>query len=317
MKTLFIKLAALLLITIFLQILFLIKNIRSFDQLIILEKAKKEGADIIYLGDSAVSHYSPKDLNKRAIPQMLQEILPEHSIVSVDNAAWKADIFLEVCKYIIKQKYYPKIIIIPINMRSFSPSWDKRPGYQFEEKKAILKNKLSFMFFKTIEVFDKSDKFNEITQDEFDNTEVFNGEEAAGKVKDFESHEFRHYSEENMKNTILYYYMFSLKKENRLMQFLLETAKILRENNIKPVFYITPIDYETGSRYFPGEFSERLKSNTETIKSVFSENHFEVLDFSKDLETDFFAWEKYPNEHLNEKGRKYVAEKIAEIIGLF
>lgn len=314
MKKFFIKSTIFLLIIILFQILFLIIRIHSFRPLIILEKAQKEKADIIYFGDSAISNYDNKDLDKRSITQMLQGMLPNRSIASIDSAAYKADIFLDLSKYMLKQKYYPKTVIIPINIRSFSLSWDKNPGWQFENEKAILKNKLLFMFFKTIEVFNKNNKLDEIAQSEFENTEVFNGEKAVGKVKDFEKHEFRHYSEENMKNSILYYYMFPLKKEHRGIKSLEEIAKILLENNIKPVFYITPIDYETGERYFPGEFSERLKNNVDMIKFVFEENNFEVLDFSMDLKNYFFAWEKYPNEHLNERGRKYIAEKIAGII---
>jgi len=288
---------------------------RSLPQLVALEKAQKEKTDIIYFGDSSDTNYDNKDLDKRSISQMLQEILPDYSMTSISHPAYAADIFLDFCKNMIKQKYYPKVVIIPINMRSFSLSWDKNPGWQFEQEKTILKNKLLFMFFKTIEVFDKNNKrFNEITQGEFENMEVFNGEKAAGIVKDFEKHEFRNYSEENMKNSILYFYMFSLKNDHRKLNSLAEMKKILLENNIKPVFYITSIDYETGERYFTGEFTERLKNNVETIKSALEEDNFKVLDLSMDLKTNFFTQEKYPNEHLNEKGRKYVAEKIGEMI---
>ena len=315
MKKFFTKLAIFLLITLVFQILFLIIHIRSFHQLTVLEKAQKEKVDIVYFGDSSDTNYSNEDLDKRSISQMLKETLTNYSMVSISHPAYEADIFLEFCKYMVKQKYYPKVVIIPINMRSFSPSWDRNPGWQFEKEKTILENKLLFMFFKTIEAFDKNNKrFNEITQSEFENTEVFSGEKAVGIVKDFEKHEFRHYSEENMKNSILYFYMFSLKNDHRKLKSLAEMAKILLENNIRPVFYITPIDYETGERYFPGEFSERLKNNVETIKSVLEENNFGVLDLSMDLKTNFFAWERYPNEHLNEKGRKYVTERIEEMI---
>jgi len=315
MKKFFSKLAIFLLIIFIFQIFFLIIQIRSFNRLAVLEKAKKEKVDVIYFGDSSDTNYSNEDLDKRSISQMLKDTLTNYSIVNISHPAYNADIFLEFCKYTVKQKYYPKFVIIPINMRSFSPSWDRSPVYQFEKEKTILENKLLFMFFKTIEAFDKNNKrFNEITQSEFENTEVFNGDKAAGIVKDFDKHEFRHYSEENMKNSILYFYMFSLKNDHRKLKSLAEMKKILLENNIKPVFYITPIDYETGERYFPGEFSERLKNNVEAIKSVLEENNFKVLNLSMDLKTNFFAWEKYPNEHLNEKGRKYVAEKIGEMI---
>jgi hypothetical protein len=314
MKRFFIKLAILIILTLFFQFLFLIIDINSFGQLKILEEAKKEKTDVIYFGDSSASNYGRNDYDKSPLPQMLGKILNDRTIVSIDSPAYAAEIFLEFSKYMIKEKYYPEFVVIPINIRSFSPSWDKNPGYQFYDQKAILKNKLLFMFLKSIEAFDKNNSLNEISQSEFENTDVFNGEKAVGKVKDFEDHSFRHYSEENMRNSILYFYMFSLKEDHRKISSFSQIAEILLENNIKPIFYITPVDYETGERYFPGQFLERLKHNTEMIKSVLEKNNIQVIDLSTSLKSDFFAWEKYPNEHLNEKGRKYVAEKIAERI---
>lgn len=311
MKQFFIKLAILTFLVLFLQLLFLIIDINSFDQLKALEKAKEEKVNVIYLGDSSASNYDLDDSDKRPLPQMIQEILDDYTLTSIDHAAYAAEMFLEFSKYMVRENYHPEFVVIPINIRSFSPSWDRYPGYQFEEEKAILKNKLLFMFLKTIEAFDKDNSLSEISQSEFENTDVLNGKEVVGKAKDFEGHEFRNYSEENMMKSILVFYMFSLNQDHRKLESLSQIAKILTENNIKPIFYITPIDYETGEKYFPNQFLERLKENTETIKSVLKKNDVEVLDLSNKLSSDFFGWEKYPNEHLNEKGRKYVAKKIA------
>lgn len=314
MKKLFIKLAILVLLALSFQFLFLTIKINSFEQLKVLNRAIKENVDVVYFGDSSASNYGRNDSDKSSLPQMLGKILGERTLVSIDNPAYAAGIFLEFSKYMIREKYYPEYVVIPINIRSFSPSWDKNPGYQFEDQKEILNSKLSFMFLKSIEAFDKKNRLSEISQSEFENTDVFNGEEIVGKVKDFEGHEFRNYSEENMKDSILYFYMFSLTEDHRKISSLSQIAQILTENNIKPIFYITPVDYETGERYFPGQFSERLKHNTELIKSVLEKNNVRVMDLSIILGSDFFAWERYPNEHLNEKGREYVAKKIAERI---
>lgn len=314
MKKLFIKLAILVLLALSFQFLFLTIKINSFEQLKVLNRAIKENVDVVYFGDSSASNYGRNDSDKSSLPQMLGKILGERTLVSIDNPAYAAGIFLEFSKYMIREKYYPEYVVIPINIRSFSPSWDKNPGYQFEDQKEILNSKLSFMFLKSIEAFDKKNRLSEISQSEFENTDVFNGEEIVGKVKDFEGHEFRNYSEENMKDSILYFYMFSLTEDHRKISSLSQIAQILTENNIKPIFYITPVDYETGERYFPGQFSERLKHNTELIKSVLEKNNVRVMDLSTILGSDFFAWERYPNEHLNERGREYVVKKIAERI---
>ena len=60
--------------------------------------------------------------------------------------------------------------------------------------------------------------------------------------------------------------------------------------------------------------AEDLFKDTELAIQKLTDNNIKVIDLSTSLKSDFFAWEKYPNEHLNENGRKYVAKKIAEII---
>jgi hypothetical protein len=105
MKRFFIKLAILIILTLFFQFLFLIIDINSFGQLKILEEAKKEKTDVIYFGDSSASNYGRNDYDKSPLPQMLGKILNDRTIVSIDSPAYAAEIFLEFSKYMIKEKY--------------------------------------------------------------------------------------------------------------------------------------------------------------------------------------------------------------------
>ena len=113
-------------------------------------------ADILYLGDSTIHHYSPQDLNRGAISEMIQDILPHYSIGRISAAAYNMDLFAEIVKYASYHHHDPKIIIIPINLRSFSPEWDMRPEYQFEKEKLFLtlaRHNLLFKFYKPLSVF--------------------------------------------------------------------------------------------------------------------------------------------------------------------
>jgi hypothetical protein len=313
MGKIFIKLIILIFLVATGQSCIIAYKIHSFLPLMRLEKSLKEKVEIVYFGDSVNADLAKTDTDKRILAQWLADQVPEHSLVSIDHAAYQAEIYLAFCRYIIKQKNHPKLVIIPINLRSFSASWDKNYGWQFEDEKAILNSKVSFAFYKTIEVFNKNDKrYNEISQEEFYNTEVFNGQILAGKVRDFEADSFRHYSEENMKKSVVYFYMYSLKKDQRFLNDLISAAKLLQENGFKTIFYITPVDYQTGEIYFPKEFSARIKENTDVIKAVFKENNVELFDFSFDLDKNHFAWEKYINEHLNQKGKAYLSKKLSQ-----
>jgi hypothetical protein len=145
-------------------------------------------------------------------------------------------------------------------------------------------------------------------------TPVFNRYQQVGTVKDFINKSYLKYSEKNIKNIILFYYMYGLLPQHRKVISLVETAKLLEENNIKGIFYFTPIDWETGEKYFPGEFAKRLNQNIQLIVSLMPKKGIELLNLSMDLKSDFFYWTLYPNEHMTQQGRLYVAEQLCNKI---
>lgn len=276
----------------------------------------KKEKDIIYFGDSTLYTVGRGDKDKRDLGHMVDDMLPQYSVGEISHAAYHIDLYLEYCRYIVKQKYHPSIIIIPINMRSFSPDWDMRPQYQFEREKIILKGgllkHLVLMFYKPLRVFEYN--FYTITREEFLNMPVFNGTRQVGVIGDFNHRGYKKYSESNMKNKIQLFYLYSLTRQHRKVKSVMETARILSGNNIRPLFYIAPIDYETGEKYFPGQFLQRLTENVQLIRLVLEAEGVNVLDLSTSLPADVFAWGRYLNEYLKEKGRMYVAERIRDLI---
>lgn len=294
-----------------------------FDELTQLKKYLREKVDIIYFGDSTNITVGKDDSDHRTIAGMLHDMASQWSLGSVVHPAYHIGIYLEFCKYLVRQGYRPVVIIIPINMRSFSPDWDRRPHYQYEIQKIILKGGLLksilLAFYKPLMMFKYN--FFTISQQEFLDTPVFYGHRQVGTAKDFNNSSYIKYSDKNMKNQLIFSYMYglSLSPQHRKLKALVETAKLLIRNNIKVIFYITPIDWETGEKYLPGEFLKQLRENTQLIISLLSMEGVEVLDISTVLPTNCFYWYLYPNEHLNQRGRMYVAEqlylKLKQILG--
>jgi len=285
-----------------------------FEELTQLNRYLREKADIIYLGDSSIYAEGKDDSDHRTIAGMLRDMAPQYSLGSVTHPAYHIDIYLEFCKYITREGYRPPVIIIPINMRSFSPDWDRRPHYQYEIQKIVLKGGLLktilLAFYKPLRMF----KYNFFTigQKEFMDSPVFYGHRQVGKVKDFNNSSYSKYSDKNMKNQLIFAYMYGLSpfQQHRKLKALVETARLLKKNSIKCIFYITPIDWQTGEKYLPGEFLKQLRQNTRLIVSLLSAEGVEILDISTALPPHFFYWHLYPNEHMNQRGRMYVAEQL-------
>ena len=269
------------------------------------QKLKKNNYNNVFLFGSSVEKYTDRnDKDKRSISEIIDSLSDKYHVESISGNAYHMDMFLALSKYIVKKLSHPKLIIVPINMRAFSPEWDKRPEYQFEKEKMIL-NGFTFLEFieyayrKQIPYF--SSKFNPITQKDFENTFVFDGDRQAGKVKDFLI-ERENVTDMNkyIKDGFVFHYMYNLEKEHRKLKSMIELARILSENHIKVLFYITPIDYSKGEKYFPGRFKEKLKDNIDLIKSILANEGNQVLDLSLSLNSIFFSYGARPNEHHNE-----------------
>lgn len=329
MKKLLVKILFFIIVIFFLQSLLtdyllkfehpkLMRYVFRFDELARLNRYLREKADIIYFGDSSVYAEGKDDSDHRTIAGMLRDMAPQYSLESVTHAAYHIGIYLEFCKYIVRQRYRPSVIIIPINMRSFSTDWDRQPHYQYEIQRIILRGGLLktilLAFYKPLKIFKYN--FFTISQQEFKESPVFYGHRQVGKVKDFNNSSYSKYSAKNMKNQIIYAYMYGLSPfpQHRKLKALVEAARLLKKNNIKPIFYITPIDWETGEKYLPGEFRKQMGENTRLIVSLLSAEGVEILDISTALPTHFFYWHLYPNEHMNQRGRLYVAEQLSSIL---
>ncbi|HXW01312.1 MAG TPA: hypothetical protein VEC93_23075, partial [Anaerolineae bacterium] len=88
-----------------------------------LDQQLQAGVDTIYLGDSILIH----PLGEPTLPEILRSLIPNHRIGSVAHPAYHLDLYERYINYLVKHNSQVKRVIIPINMRSFSPEWDLRP----------------------------------------------------------------------------------------------------------------------------------------------------------------------------------------------
>lgn len=292
-------------------------NVNVPPALTFLDTYLEKQADIIYFGDSTIRTFNVLDKDKKSTSEMLQEMLPDYFIGSIDQGAYNMDIYLAYCRYIDRRNIRPRIIIIPINMRSFSPEWDMKPEYQFESENVLLTsdNFLLRAFFKPLAVF-KTFNLTTITREQYLNTPVFNGNIMAGRVRNFDNDSYQTYSEQNMKNQIIFYYMYPLHEDYRKAKSMMGIVKILKSRNMKVIFYVTPLDYERGEKYVGRLFRKRVGDNIQILRKLLKEEEIELLDISFALRTPLFDHEThiYINEHMKAEGRKFVALKLYERI---
>ena len=273
----------------------------TFEQLNILNKAIRMNNDILYFCSSVNNTIDENDIDIRRIDQILNDNLPYHSIAGIYHPAFNLDIYSEFIKYIIEKKS-DQVMIIPINLRSFSPAWDMRPHYQFIKEKNILngfpirQNILGFINY---------------SEKEFMNKSIYHNKIEIGKIKDFD------YPFENIQdkpNGFIYQYMQEFDSNHRKLKSLVEIINLSKKYDLDIIFYITPIDITMGKSLKIKNFEKTIFKHLEIVKDILINSRVHYIDLSSSLDSTFFSYKIKPNEHLNFSGRQYVADELARFI---
>jgi acetyl esterase/lipase len=215
-------------------------------------------------------------------------------------------------------------------MRSFSPEWDLRPGYQFDKEKRTLNMGLlvSRILYRPLHIFGFYQP--SISQETYLNATVYEGDTPVGTVRDFEEladedavadqgdtrfayHDALPSSEDEdaLRQALVYRYMYRLRPEQRQLQAMLEIAKLGRESGVEIVFYVTPINYQQGERFLGEAFGRTLEENVALVESLVDDRKATILDVSTDLEAFAFV----DMEHLREAGKEHVSSRLKAAIG--
>ncbi len=203
-----------------------------------------------------------------------------------------------------------------------------RPAFQFTKESKVLALELPWtrLFFRPLKVFGFFRP--PISQQDFLDTPVYDGDVRVGKVRDFEmmtAYEILHEDAENAYREVkpddqetaqamlTYHYMFNLKPDHRKLDSMVAVAELPAEHDVDVIFYITPVNVEQGERFLGPAFRERFADNLRVVQSTLatvSSDNVTVLNLAFDLPAYNFT----DLEHLTETGKKYVAEQIAVAI---
>ena len=87
-----------------------------------------------------------------------------------------------------------------------------------------------------------------------------------------------------------------------------------KQAGIDVVFYVTPIDFGTGTDLLGNDFPRFVRQNVQTLEYVLAGEGYKLLDMTMTLPPARFSWplvECTPNEHVDEIGRRFIARQVA------
>lgn len=263
----------------------------------------RTGTDVLYFCDSVNRTTILQETNKLAISEMLQKLMPQYVIKDISHDGYHPFIYLEFCRFLMKQEKKPRLVIVHVNMASFG--WAKQEQFKFQKECLFLKydTPLLIMLYKPLTIFKAIApirSWNEIT--------VANRQEQQSLATADDAMEFGRKSISDL-------FLVPLTHEHPQIRALLDIGCLLRDNGIRVLFYITPSNYEQGSFYVGDSFLPRLTANIFQVRSALESENFRVLDLSFSLGIEYFLKDgTIQHSHLYAKGKQFVAQQLSRAV---
>ncbi len=275
-----------------------------------LKTALQKNTSVIYFGDSTVRRFASDDQDKRSIPDFLQERIPL-SVQSIDHEACNLAMYNAFSSFISKSPHRPTFVIIPINLRIFSPTVHEVPNTQFKTEQAFVEWGIPGWLYRPFKTF-----YQPLTSSFLSPIQKDDGEFALDGIS---LGSLSYYlkppppaptQEQEMKRTTVNY-LLPIQSTHEYLLAGRELTKTLLAHHITPLYYFTPLNTERMRKYLP-DVAARIATKKAIIVNAIKQPGVIILDLTEDLHSDGFIQEPYASEHLNQKGRTSVASRLAD-----
>ena len=269
-----------------------VKDLRSatgpFKPLTQLHKAfhKVEAApETLILGDSVHYRVSHFDDDISSLAQMIEcKLSGREEPVCINFSAYHPGVYLALLECLAKFRGRPKRLVLPINLRSFSPQWWLNPELQYSEDIALLRR------------YQPGEEIPEIIRDSdsaaldiFDATRARFRGSPIRKMGTFRrlalakplktDLEWRvamsqvlagsHYPEWlagwRARQIAILHYLYFLEPSHPRIKETLAAMRLAKELGIRPLIYVTPINYCEGVRAAGRRFTKIVRRNREVL----------------------------------------------------
>lgn len=280
--------------------------------------------DILVFGDSVTLRVAVDDESSESFGDLLGRFLKgARQIHVVSDSGYHPGIFEGFCMSLSKLPGRPRLAVLPINLRSFSPTWDLSPLYQFDQETALLAG------------FNVDQPNYRLTSygPDYDHCSRSVMLSVLGKpaiklseFNDVIARNPPHGSiawTERLNTIFSWHYTCPLSPMHRKLRSLTRSVKLLNGIGVAVYCYFTPINYEAGIEYCGEHFRTMVDGNLAQIRhqleSVVSPpalparegvNLFKLDNLAFEFPKDMFFTPHNATEHLRYRGREFLVRRI-------
>jgi hypothetical protein len=277
--------------------------------------------DILYFGDSTIRFHGDRDESIAGIDQIFQTVTGL-KLCTIASPGFSAVLYSQYVRLLDKTRYRPGLVIIPINLRSFNGSSIMRPALSFPLRQIYIRYRCTGRLDLADYLRYRYLGFEERLTEEWNKLPVvYEGvslgtnrsileESRIREVLDYAPEREPLYARQ-LAIKFRYHYMAPVGTDDSMFGYLDETIRYLKGRGIPVLFYITPINFRDGKKYVGPAFTRRNEKTIEIIKGFMTARGVTCLDLANTLDAPYFVHKRDVYEHLNYKGRQFVAQQVA------
>ena len=266
---------------------------------------------VAYFGDSVVQWVEAEEPPDSTLPDLLSA-KTSLEVVDASKNAEGTDLFEEKIRFLGANAIRPSWIVLPINLRMFSPLYEFGPRWNFALRGKMLRTG-RYLPWRFLAVFKY--KFGRMEKSEWYRIPIEVAGGRVGTLREIEGLplQTRDVPPEYLPNRYLGLYATDIDKSSRV-ESLERILDLLLEHEFAHVVYLTPVDLEGAERALsPHQYSAVLR-NLDVLRSILIESGVRWLDLSRSIAHEQFSQLYAPTEHLVLSGRNLVTTRISEAI---
>lgn len=278
------------------------------------EKESVEDYDLVFIASSINFTTAKTDTDKRDMAQMIDDAIDGCAVLDVSRGGNNVELYDEITQRILDHKSTPTMFIYEVSIRTFAPVYNEPANARsLKDDEVIFRDDVLTSFYHALNVFRYD--FGIDSEKEYNKMVIYDGTEAIGPLDEFMKK--AHPSGLTVpEKKFLINYMGRVTEGNPKFKALKKLVNLIKKNDLDAFFLIPPENYRQGMKHFPEKFEKEFDANVSLVKSLLDKEDIPFIDLSKSLGSKRFTHTaQFPNGHLDQRGRQFVADKItAEII---
>lgn len=273
---------------------------------------------VLLLGDSVSERVSNTDQDVRNLAEMVEQKLGSTTAtLSISGTGYHMGVFEAFIRCLGKTRHRPALVVLPINLRSYSPQWDRDPRYQYDEE------------IQAVERYIERGKRSRFLRRKpldwaaFERMSVAYPASSERSIGDFlrviDSQPLGEDERLQRRRTIFrFHYLHPLVENHRRLRQLQRLVNAAIELGVSVLAYVTPLNFQAGEELHGDAFRRAISAQLGVVRhvleSVPTQGRLQFVDASLSLDRGHFFHDYEPSEHLNQRGREVLANLIANAV---